>query len=141
MKPFSPNEAAVTPAACPETAGLAGIEGERVIAKEDNSVTLEFSVSGASPYFDGHFPGFPILPAVAQMELIVRYAARHLGTCPSVIDVSEIRRVKFSNLIRPSIPLVLKLEKKEKTVSFNLSSPDGETAYSSGSFEIRGRGL
>jgi len=118
----------------PETAGFASLEKVNIISKDENSVSLEFSIPDTSPYFDGHFPEFPILPAVAQTELAVRYASRYLGTG---IDVSEIRRIKFTNLIRPSTPLVLKLEKKEKIVSFRIFSPNGEIVYSIGTLEIR----
>ncbi|GBU28105.1 acyl-CoA synthetase [Treponema sp. R8-4-B8] len=105
------------------------IDNEKIIEKTENSVTLEFSIPNTSPYFDGHFTGFPILPAVAQTELVLRFAARHLGTS---VTPSEIKRVKFTNFIRPDAPLLLKLSKKEKTLSFNLSSPKGETVYSLG---------
>jgi uncharacterized membrane protein/acyl-CoA synthetase (AMP-forming)/AMP-acid ligase II/3-hydroxymyristoyl/3-hydroxydecanoyl-(acyl carrier protein) dehydratase len=102
---------------------------EKIIEKNENSVSVEFSIPGTSPYFDGHFNGFPILPAVAQAELIIRFAARHLGTA---INPLEIKRVKFTNFIRPDTPLLLKLVKKEKSISFNLRSPENETAYSIG---------
>jgi len=109
--------------------GFSGLDTEKIIEKTENSVSLEFSIPGTSPYFDGHFPEFPILPAVAQAELIIRFAARYLGTG---IAPLEIRRVKFTNFIRPAAPLLLKLEKKEKTISFNLSSPENKMIYSTG---------
>jgi len=102
---------------------------EKIIEKNENSVSVEFSIPGTSPYFDGHFNGFPILPAVAQAELIIRFAARHLGTAISPL---EIKRVKFTNFIQPDTPLLLKLVKKEKSISFNLCSPENDTAYSIG---------
>jgi len=106
---------------------------EKVIEKTDNSVSLEFSVPNTSPYFDGHFPGFPILPAVAQMELITCFASRYFGTGAGL---SEIRRIKFTKLIRPFAPLLLNLAKKDNTVSFKMSSPDIETVYSSGTVVV-----
>jgi uncharacterized membrane protein/acyl-CoA synthetase (AMP-forming)/AMP-acid ligase II/3-hydroxymyristoyl/3-hydroxydecanoyl-(acyl carrier protein) dehydratase len=109
--------------------GFGRLDREKIIEKTDNSVKLEFSISGTSPYFDGHFHGFPLLPAVAQAELVIRFAARHLGTS---IEPVEIRRVKFTNFVRPGMPLLLKLVKNEKTISFNMSSPGGETVYSLG---------
>ena len=116
------------------TAGFAALDREKVIEKNENSVILEFSISGSSPYYDGHFPEFPLLPAVAQTELVVRFASRYLGTG---IGVSQIPRIKFTNMVRPFIPLVLKLEKKGKTVSFRMTSPNAETVYSSGTLETQ----
>jgi uncharacterized membrane protein/acyl-coenzyme A synthetase/AMP-(fatty) acid ligase len=112
-----------------KSAGFSAMGRERIIEKTENSVSVEFSVPGTSPYFDGHFPGFPICPAVAQTELVIRYAARHLGT---TISPPEIKRIKFTNFIQPDAPLLLKLTKKENTVSFNISSPENGNVYSTG---------
>ena len=109
--------------------GFDALEKEKVIEKTDNSVSLELVIPDSSPYFDGHFPEFHLLPAVAQVELVIRFAARYLGTD---IKISEIKRVKFTSFIRPGAPLLLKLTKKEKNISFTLSSPGGETVYSLG---------
>jgi acyl-coenzyme A synthetase/AMP-(fatty) acid ligase/3-hydroxymyristoyl/3-hydroxydecanoyl-(acyl carrier protein) dehydratase len=111
------------------SAGFGGLDREKIIEKTENSVSLEFFIPDISPYFDGHFPGFPILPAVAQAELVLRFAARHLGTG---IDPAEIRRVKFTNFIRPFTPLLLKLVKKENSIFFTIISPENETVYSTG---------
>ncbi|MCL1958422.1 MAG: AMP-binding protein, partial [Spirochaetes bacterium] len=111
------------------SAGFGALEKEKIIEKTENSLSIEFSIPDTSPYFDGHFPGFLILPAVAQTELIIRFAARYLGTG---IWSLEIKRVKFTNFIRPFTPLLLKLVKKEKSISFVISSPDNKTVYSTG---------
>jgi acyl-coenzyme A synthetase/AMP-(fatty) acid ligase/uncharacterized membrane protein/3-hydroxymyristoyl/3-hydroxydecanoyl-(acyl carrier protein) dehydratase len=115
------------------SSGFDNLENERVLEKTENSVTVEFSVPGSSHYFDGHFPDYPILPAVAQMEIAVRYASRYLETG---IALSEIRRVKFPNIVRPFTPLLLKLSKKDKTITFNISSRDGKTIYSTGTVAV-----
>ncbi|WP_461245931.1 hypothetical protein [Treponema sp. R6D11] len=109
--------------------GFGALDKEKIIEKTENSVSIEFSIPATSPYFDGHFHGFPILPAVAQAELVIRFAARHFGT---TISPSQIRRVKFTNFIQPDAPLLLKLGKKENSISFNICSPDNKTAYSTG---------
>ena len=128
-----------SPKCSPEilTAGFGALDGVRVTEKTAGSVTLEFSVPPSNPYFDGHFPGFSILPAVAQLELIIRFASEHLGTG---IDVTEMRRVKFTRFIQPRTPLALRLEKGEKTISFKMfspkNSPEAETVYSTGTLAI-----
>ena len=121
-------------AALRATDGFENLDGVMLTEKSENSVTVEFSVPDTNAYFDGHFPDFPVLPAVAQTEVVIRFASLHLGTG---IDISEIRRIKFTNLIRPFTPLVLKLEKKGKTVSFRIHSPNGETSYSAGTLEMK----
>jgi 3-hydroxymyristoyl/3-hydroxydecanoyl-(acyl carrier protein) dehydratase len=105
----------------------------KVIEKNEKSVTLEFSIPETSPYFDGHFPGFPILPAVAQVDLVVRFASEHFGIS---IDISKINRIKFLDIIRPENPLVLFIEADNRKIVFKISSPGGETIYSSGVMTI-----
>jgi acyl-coenzyme A synthetase/AMP-(fatty) acid ligase/uncharacterized membrane protein/3-hydroxymyristoyl/3-hydroxydecanoyl-(acyl carrier protein) dehydratase len=111
------------------SAAFDSLNSVNIIDKNENSISLEFSVPDSSPYFDGHFPGFPILPAVAQMELVTRFASRYLGTG---VGLAQIRRIKFTGLIRPRVPLLLKLAKNKNTLSFNFSSPEDATAYSAG---------
>jgi len=105
----------------------------KLVAKNENSVALEFSIPDTSPYFDGHFPGFPVLPAVAQVDLVVRLASEHFGVN---IGLSKINRVKFINIIRPGNPLLLFIEADKGNIVFNFSSPGGETVYSSGTMTI-----
>ena len=119
---------------CSSNAGIGKTEGVKVMEKTGDSVVLEFSIPNTSPYFDGHFPDFPILPAVAQVELVVRFASEFLGTG---IDVCEIRRIKLINPILPDTPLSLGIEKKEKDISFKMNSPESKTVYSSGTMVMR----
>jgi acyl-CoA synthetase (AMP-forming)/AMP-acid ligase II/3-hydroxymyristoyl/3-hydroxydecanoyl-(acyl carrier protein) dehydratase/intracellular septation protein A len=111
--------------------GFMELAEEKLITRTGNTVSLEFSVPERSSYFDGHFPGFPILPAVAQADIVLRYAARYLGTG---VMPSEIRRMKFINLIRPLTPHLLRIEKKEETLVFTITSLSGEVVYSTGTF-------
>ena len=115
--------------------GFGKFDGLKILEKKENSILLEFSIPGSSPYFDGHFPDFSILPAVAQVELVIRFACEHLAAS---IDISEIRRIKFTNPILPDTPLILGIEKKEKTISFKINSPDTKTVFSSGTMSFNG---
>ena len=111
------------------TAGFKSLELVKLVEKTKNSVSLEFVIPGTSPYFDGHFPEFPILPAVAQAEIILRLAAEHLGTG---IEIAEIKRIKFTKKIRPNKPHLLLFEKNDGALSFKVLSPSGRTVCSSG---------
>jgi len=107
--------------------------GEKITEKTENQVILEFSVPKTSDYFDGHFPGFPILPAVAQVDIIMQYVSRYFGTSAGL---SEIKRIKFTTPVRPEIPLVLNFNKKENIISFTMNSQDGKIVYSAGTFVL-----
>ena len=46
------------------------IHDEKVISRDETSVVLEFVIPGSSDFYDGHFPQYKLLPAVAQFEVI-----------------------------------------------------------------------
>ncbi|MDR2597596.1 MAG: AMP-binding protein [Treponema sp.] len=108
-------------------------DGMSVIEKTDNSVILEFTILGTSPYFDGHFPEFQILPAVGQIDLIMKCASKHFGTG---ICLSHIKRIKFTGLIRPDAHLFIKIEKNDKLITFKIYSPEKNKTYSYGTIII-----
>jgi 3-hydroxymyristoyl/3-hydroxydecanoyl-(acyl carrier protein) dehydratase len=112
------------------------LSGEKAVeqsAGKDGSAkaVLDFSVPGASDYFDDHFPQMRLLPAVAQFELAVRFANRYLGTG---LGVLRAKRLKFSSPVLPEKPLRMEITRAGDTVSFTLSNPGGDTVYSSGTF-------
>ena len=51
-----------------------------------------------SAWFDGHFPGNPVLPGIAQMALVLELLGRALDTG---VKPLEFKRVRFKKLIRP----------------------------------------
>ena len=57
------------------------------------------TVDPRSPYFSGHFPGFPIFPGVAVLEeAILRPLAIRR---PRLRRLRSVRRIKFSRPIGP----------------------------------------
>lgn len=50
------------------------------------------------PFFEGHFPGHPVLPAVAQLKLVLQICRRELGLGRSP---RGIPRTKFAAPIEP----------------------------------------
>ena len=112
------------------------IRDEQVISRDENAVVLEFVIPGTSDFFDGHFPQYKLLPAVAQFEIITRFSRKYFGTQRYV---PNIKRIKFSAPIKPGTKIHLELTfKKEKgTVTFNMADANVEgKVYSSGSFAV-----
>lgn len=60
------------------------------------SADLVFDES--APYFQGHFPGMPVLPGVVQLGLAERFAEAVAGRPPVL---KSVRKMKFMNVIRP----------------------------------------
>lgn len=112
------------------------IRDEKVVNREENSIALEFVIPVTSDFFDGHFPEYKLLPAVAQFEIITRFSRKYFGTQRYV---PNIKRIKFSAPIRPDTKIHLELTyKKDKaTVTFNMADAQVEgKVYSSGSFAV-----
>lgn len=108
------------------------IENEEILTKEEDSVSLKMFVPSSSDFFDGHFPEFKLLPAVAQVEIVTRFANKYFGTKRSV---SKIKRFKFTAPLLPetTIQLDLSIKREKNLVSFTIfefGKPDN--LYSTG---------
>lgn len=117
-------------------ANLHDIVNEEVVSKEENQISLEFVIPASSDFFDGHFPEYKLLPAVAQFEVVTRYSKKYFGTQRWV---PSIKRIKFSAPIRPDtkIHLDLNYNAEKGTVTFNLADANVEgKVYSSGTFAV-----
>ena len=112
------------------------IKDEIIVNKGENTLALEFVIPASSDFFDGHFPEYRLLPAVAQFEIITRFSRKYFGTQRYV---PNIKRIKFSAPIRPDTKIHLELTyKKEKgSVAFNMADAQVEgKVYSSGNFGV-----
>ena len=115
---------------------LHDIKDEQIISKEEGKVVLEFVIPASSDFFDGHFPEYKLLPAVAQFEVVTRFSRKYFGTQRWV---QSIKRIKFSAPIRPDTKIHLELTYKaeKQSVTFNLSDANVEgKVYSSGTFNV-----
>ena len=115
---------------------LHDIKDEQIISKEEGKVVLEFVIPASSDFFDGHFPEYKLLPAVAQFEVVTRFSRKYFSTQRWV---PSIKRIKFSAPIRPDTKIHLELTYKaeKQSVTFNLSDANVEgKVYSSGTFNV-----
>ena len=112
------------------------IKDEQIVKQSENEIALEFVIPASCDFFDGHFPEYKLLPAVAQFEIITRFSRKYFGTQRYV---PNIKRIKFSAPIKPDTKIHLELTyKKEKgSVTFNMADANVEgKVYSSGSFAV-----
>lgn len=78
---------------------------------------------------DGHFPGMPIIPGVAQIDWAVKLAARHLGL---QIDAATNFQVKFHRLTLPNTLVTLKLAFDPERQRLNFTYHLGTQVLTSG---------
>ena len=68
-----------------------------------------FVVPADLPFFEGHFPGHPILPGVVALGWLLAGAKRFAG---HPLGAAELRNVKFQVVIAPGAALELSISPK-----------------------------
>ena len=100
-----------------------------------DSLVAEMIFPPDGEWFAGHFPGFPVLPGVAQLYFLRMFARSAFGPlpCPALF-----RNVKFKRPVRPGERVLLEIERKT-TCDFSFTySVDADVA-SCGSVQLRRR--
>jgi 3-hydroxymyristoyl/3-hydroxydecanoyl-(acyl carrier protein) dehydratase len=96
-------------------------------------VHLTLLVSPDLAAFDGHFPGTPILPAVAQVDWAVRIARAEFALPPRF---AALRALKFLAIVQPPVELTLDLARAPGASSVAFTYLQRGTACSSGRIEF-----
>lgn len=65
-----------------------------------------FEFTGEEPFFQGHFPGLPVLPGVVQLSLAREFAEAALGIRT---PLKEVRKMKFMRVIVPGRQVTLEI--------------------------------
>lgn len=86
---------------------------------------LLFTVSPELRYFEGHFPGMPVLAGVVQLDGLVLRQVERLW--PEEGAPRRVKRLKFARLIKPRerISLTLERDLATGTVAFSIDGPKG----------------
>lgn len=80
-------------------------------------------------YFDGHFPGNPVLPGVVQIHWAVHYATTIWG---DLGEFNGLEAIKFQQLVLAGMPLTLELEYVRDKRKLYFSYRNGSEATKSG---------
>lgn len=95
----------------------------------ENSAKIDLIFKKNCNFFKGHFDVMPILPGVVQIYF-AKYFAEDIFNIK--ISEEEVKKVKFSNIIKADVIMTLKLTLKENSVEFAYVAND--ITYSSGIF-------
>jgi UDP-3-O-[3-hydroxymyristoyl] N-acetylglucosamine deacetylase/3-hydroxyacyl-[acyl-carrier-protein] dehydratase len=108
---------------------------DRITHLEDNRVTGMKNVSINEPFFQGHFPGHPIMPGVLQLEAIAQVAGILMLNQPENAGkpayFMSAENVKWRKPVRPGDVLKIEVELTRKRGRIGrakgVCSVDGET--------------
>ena len=106
---------------------------ESVEASGENA-TYRIVAAPAIEHFRGHFPGFPILPGIVQLDWAVRLGRRHFQ---GLDDSSSVENFKCQALVFPGARLTLELRRDESGLHFRYF--DAQRTYSSGKIVFIGK--
>lgn len=96
----------------------------QLLEQDTRRVRLQLEVRADCPFFEGHFPGEPILPGVTQLEWAIRLGREHFPIPPAFTGLEAL---KFQRIIQPDTSLDLTLEwaPEQARLTFSLSSEAG----------------
>lgn len=99
---------------------------DRVLELTDDKIVALKNVSWNEPYFQGHFPGAPVMPGVLQVEAMAQaggiYASRIVQFDPTrqVMLFMAIDSVKFRRKVVPGDQLILEVTPLRKGKIFKM---------------------
>lgn len=111
------------------------ITSEKIINKNEDSCLLEFTIPANCDFFDGHFPEIKLVPAVAQIDMVINLAKKYFNTASYIVSA---KRVKFTSPVRPdsTVHLSIKYNSEKESITYKLTTQDEAKAYSSGTLSL-----
>ena len=103
-----------------------------LLRRSGTEVELRFDLPPEAEVFAGHYPGYPVMPGVVQLDWSMQMAALHLGLAQ---PVARDFRVKFTAPITPSDDVRLLLRLADGALEFEYWL--GDAPASSGRIILR----
>lgn len=63
---------------------------------------MRLKFDGTERFFEGHFPGFPVLPGVVQLDFAIKAS-------PVKRPLKSVKKMKFTDIIKPGDEVELKV--------------------------------
>lgn len=100
---------------------------DEIVERSDNSLTAKRFVPATEAFFQGHYPGNPIMPGVLISEAVFQAGAifltgllaEDLAAEPDLVPVlTKISGARFKSIVRPGDTLYVTVNYKEKLGRF-----------------------
>jgi 3-hydroxymyristoyl/3-hydroxydecanoyl-(acyl carrier protein) dehydratase len=96
---------------------------------DGSTVRIDFVVPDDLEYFDGHFPGVPIVPGVVQIKWAIESARRCLTISGAV---ARIEALKFQQIMQAGAQITLQLEYAAESRKLYFAFESEQARHSSG---------
>ena len=102
--------------------------------RQPGEIEASCFVSADSPWFEGHFPGEPILPGIALVHVVRQAILRNAQERHEQIKLGELKKIRFVQPVRPNETLQLRITRDETQdkIIFSFKVASGENIVSSG---------
>ncbi len=97
-------------------------------------MSTSVTTDAKSPWFSGHFPGDPILPGIAQLEIVADLIA---GAMQDGLRITSLSRVKFRKIVRPGEKLDVHASAGNKENQYNFKITSGTEDVCSGMITLQ----
>jgi beta-hydroxyacyl-ACP dehydratase FabZ len=87
---------------------------DRILELSDTHIVGVKNVTANEPFFDGHFPDYPVMPGVLIIEAMAQVAGvQVLSTIPDrhkkLVLLASVEEAKFRRPVRPGDQLVIQM--------------------------------
>lgn len=117
---------------------MSAFPAEPLAAEEEGVWAFLVRVPEHSPFFEGHFPGNPILPGVAQLALCAELLRATLGPDARLLG---IRTLRYKSPALPGDELTVRLARAARPGEITLSIRRQQEDIASGALLVPGDAL
>lgn len=93
----------------------------------DGRIACAIELTPEHPHLRGHFEGFPVLPGVSQVDLVLHLLSRAVG---ATVALTSVQRTKFTALLRPATRFRAEIEHDNGLARWSFQ--DDQAIYSRG---------
>ncbi len=88
--------------------------------KSEDLMEVYLQIPSQGSYFAGHFPKFPVLPAIAIIDISQYFAEKLLEKNSVSYALSQVTKLRIKNPISPSNKIHIQVHRENKATNFNI---------------------
>ncbi|MBC9813438.1 3-hydroxyacyl-ACP dehydratase [Crocinitomicaceae bacterium CZZ-1] len=100
------------------------------LQQEAGQLVADIVLNAADSIFEGHFPGNPVTPGVAQLEIVKELLSLHYKRPIQLKSISNCKYLAIMNPVEtPEIMVKLSVTEQEDELKVNVVFTGGETIF------------